>query len=146
MPSPEVMIMMLRNVAAALNQANYTENYAVLHGLMTPGVQDRVSVSQLSRSFAGLRKQQIDLSPAFVLQPQLSEPAAISPRGELRLVGNFPTRPMQINFAVSWLPIDNRWLIETMAFSVAPAPQPATPQPAAAQTVGTGATPPAAQR
>jgi hypothetical protein len=121
-PSADVLVMMVRATLAGVNQANFTENYSVLHGMTTPGLQTRVTPAQFGKAFGSLRKQNLDLSPALVLQPQFSAPPSVSPQGVLRVAGFFPSRPLQINFAIDYLPIDGFWLIDGLSVSAMQVP------------------------
>jgi hypothetical protein len=108
-------------VLATVNQANFTENYSVLHDMTTPALQARVSAAQFGRAFADLRKQNLDLSPALVLSPQFTAPPSLTPQGVLKLTGSFPSRPLQIDFAIDFRPVDGFWLIDTLSVSAVPA-------------------------
>lgn len=158
MPSQDAIIMMVRAALTALNQANFTENYSVLRGMMTPALQARASADQLSKAFAELRKQNLDLSPSLVLMPQFSENPTLAPGHTLKVAGIFPSKPLQINFALEYLPIDGYWMLDSMSVSApradmpvamvapkatpapthvasrepAPAPAPSAPRPAGA--------------
>ena len=114
-PSPEVLALLLRNALAAVNQANFTENYSVLLGMMTPAQQTRLNESQLARAFAGLRRQSLDLSPALVISPQFVTAPSLTPEHVLRLKGFFPSRPLQIDFAVDYRAVDGYWLIDDLS-------------------------------
>ena len=57
MPAPDVLVMMVRSTLVAVNQANFTGNYSVLRGLMTPALQARASAAQFAKAFANLREQ-----------------------------------------------------------------------------------------
>ncbi|HZL32060.1 MAG TPA: SPOR domain-containing protein [Pseudolabrys sp.] len=140
MPPNDVLVMMVRAALSALNQANFTENYSVLRGMMTPGLQVRASAAQLAKAFADLRSQNLDLSPSLVLMPQLTENPTLAPGGLLKVAGIFPSKPLQIKFALEYLPIDGFWMIDSMTVSapradtpvamVAPKPPPAVTPPA----------------
>ena len=117
MPPPDVLLMMVRGVLAGVNQANFTDNYSVLHAMTTPDLQARVTVTQFGRAFSDLRKQNLDLSPAFVLSPQFTVTPSVTPQGILRLAGNFPSRPLQINFTIDYRPVDGFWLIDALSVS-----------------------------
>lgn len=114
-PSAEVLVMMVRGALAAVNQANFTENYSVLHGMTTPALQVRVTTTQLRRAFAGLRQQNIDLSPMLVMAPRFTAAPALTPQGVLRISGVFPSRPLQVNFAIDYRPVDGFWLIDALS-------------------------------
>ena len=128
-PAPEVLLMLVRTTLVALNQANFTGNYTVLHGLGSPQLQARNSPADLGNAFAGLRAQNIDLSPVLVLTPQLTEQPGFTRDGALRLVGFFPSKPLQIQFVMNFLPVGDRWRIDGLSVSALAAP-PAAPAPA----------------
>ncbi len=129
-PPPEVLLMLVRTTLVALNQANFTGNYTVLHGLGSPQLQAKNTAADLGNAFAGLRAQNIDLSPVLVLTPQLTEKAGFTLEGALRLVGFFPSKPLQIQFVMNFLPVADRWRIDGLSVSAVPAPQAAAPAPA----------------
>lgn len=117
MPPPEVLVTMVRSALTSVNQANFTENYSVLRGMTTPTLQARASAAQLSKAFAHLREQNLDLSPALVVPPQFSAQPTLSPEGALKMTGIFPSRPLQINFTIEYLPIDGFWMIDSLSVS-----------------------------
>lgn len=140
-PPPEVLLMLVRTTLVALNQANFTGNYTVLHALGTPALQQRNSPADLGQAFAGLRQQNIDLSPTLVLTPQLTEGPVIASDSSLRFKGYFPSQPLQINFAMAFQPVAGRWRVEGLSVAAVPtAGAAAQPAPAAA----TGESPDAA--
>ena len=112
--------MMVRGALAGVSQANFTENYSVLHGMTTPTLQARVSAAQFGAAFASLRKQKLDLSPILVLLPQFTVAPAVTPQGVLKLVGFFPSRPLQINFDIDYRPMDGFWMIDSLSVSAVP--------------------------
>lgn len=124
MPPHDVIVMMVRAALSALNQANFTENYSVLRGMMTPALQTRASADQLAKAFAQLRKQDLDLSPSLVLMPRFDPNPTLTSGHVLKVVGNFPSTPLRIDFAVEYLPIDGFWMIDTISVS---APRADTP-------------------
>jgi len=109
-PPPEVLLVFLRTSLLALDHANKVNDHGVLRALGAPELQ-KVSPEQLGQLFAGLRTGNIDLSPVAVITPQVREPPQITPRGLLRLVGYFPTQPLQVQFEILFQPIDGRWRI-----------------------------------
>jgi hypothetical protein len=129
MPAPAVLLLLVRTTLVALNQANFTGNYTVLHALATPALQAKVSPVQLGIAFTELREKHLDLSPVLLISPQLSEPPELAPDGALRLAGVFNTAPEQISFAAIFRPVGGVWRIE--ALSVQAVTVPAAPQPAA---------------
>lgn len=124
MPAADVLVMMVRAALTAVNQANFTENYSVLRGMTTPALQTRLSAEQLGRAFVDLRKQNLDLSPALVLAPEFTEMPRLTSAGALMLKGIFPSRPLRINFAIEYLPIDGFWMIDQFSVSASRADAP----------------------
>ncbi len=141
MPQPEVLLIMVRTALVALDHANKTNNYSVLHALGGPMMRQNPP-ERLSEMFAGIRNSRADLQPVLVMTPQITESPAISPQGLLTLVGHFPTQPLQIRFQVGYQPVSGTWRLAglnvgLMQVTAAVAPQ----QPAA--TAPAAKTPPA---
>ncbi len=134
--------MLVRTTIAALNQANFTANYTVLHGLGTPGLQAKNTPEALGNAFANMRQQGFDLSPALVLTPQLTDGPEMLAGGALKFGGFFPSAPHRIKFAMIFMPVDGRWRIDALSVELARAAEGAatgslpaaasTPPPAAA--------------
>lgn len=100
--------MLIKGSLIALNQANQTGNYSVLHALGSDNLRARSNPQTLAQSFAAFRQRNVDLSPAIFLDPQLTRPAAIE-GGRLHLVGAFPTQPFRITFDFWFEPSQGQW-------------------------------------
>jgi hypothetical protein len=109
-PPPEVLLVLLRTSLLALDHANKANDYAVLRALGAPELQ-KFTPEQLGQMFAGLRKANIDLSPVAVVTPQVLEPPQITSQGLLKMLGYFPTRPLQIQFEVLFQPVGGQWRV-----------------------------------
>ncbi|HEX3217276.1 MAG TPA: hypothetical protein VHR67_10470, partial [Aestuariivirgaceae bacterium] len=68
------------------------------------------------------------LMPIIFVAPKPTQPPQIDNRGLLRLVGYFPTQPLQVNFDLAYQLAGAEWKL--YAISVAPVPA----QPAVAET------------
>jgi hypothetical protein len=134
-PPAEVLLVLIRTTLIALNQAVQTGNFTVLRDLGAPSFQASTP-TQLGLAFADLRNRNIDLSPVVVVTPEVSETPSISPDNILRLVGQFPTSPLQIRFQLLFQPVNGQWRLYGLAVDTPPAPQastePAPPAPAPA--------------
>jgi hypothetical protein len=119
-PPAEVLLVLLRTSLLALDHANKANDYRVLRALGAPELQ-KFSTEQLSRMFSGLRAANIDLSPVAVITPQVLEPPRITPQGLLKLLGYFPTQPLQIQFEILFQPVDGHWRVFGLTVRVAPA-------------------------
>ena len=120
LPSPEALLVMVRSGLIALDQANKTGNYTVLHGIGGPQLQQS-NPARLGDMFASLRQSGVDLQPVLVLTPQITQSPAISPQGLLMLVGFFPSRPLQIKFEVAYQPVAGYWKLAGLNVSLVPA-------------------------
>lgn len=108
MPPPEAMIILIRASLVALNQANATNNYAVLSALGSPNFRSGNPPQRLAQVFGSFRSNNVDLTPVVFVTPQLSQAPALV-NGRMRLVGHFPTRPMQINYDLQFEPSGGVW-------------------------------------
>lgn len=131
-PQPEVLLVLIRTTLVALNQAVHTGNFTVLRDLGAPNFQAANSPAQLGVIFADLRNRNIDLSPVVVVTPEVSEPPQITQEHMLRLVGYFPTSPLQIQFQMLFQPVNGQWRLFGMAVNTAVPP--AAPAAAKAAT------------
>jgi hypothetical protein len=74
----------------------------------------------LTAIFANLRAGGINLNPALMMMPQLLKKPEMTARGQLHLVGNFPTQPLQIRFDLLFLQLDGIWRIDGISVSAGP--------------------------
>lgn len=109
MPDDFKINLLIRTTIVAVNQANKTGNYAVLHELGAPGFQAANTPAQLADTFEKQRKSKFDLSPILFFNPKLVEKPHIDPSGMLRLTGFFETRPQQVNFDLVFEYVDGDW-------------------------------------
>src|SRR5262245_41295194 len=123
-------LMLIRNALTLVNHANLTGNYTVLRDLAGEDFRRRQTAADLAATFANLRKQKLDLSPILVIDPQLTRPPSEIAPGRLQLVGQFPTRPQAVQFALGFVRVDGGWMIDDISLRVAPA-QPPPPRRAA---------------
>jgi hypothetical protein len=131
-----VLLVLIRTTLVALNQAVYTGNFTVLRDLGSPAFQAANSPAQLGVIFASLRNRNIDLSPVVAVTPEVSEPPQITQDQMLRLVGYFPTKPLQVQFQLLFQPVNGQWrlfgmAVDAVAAPVAAAAAPPEPSPAA---------------
>ena len=53
------------------------------------------------------------------MTPELSQPPQITAEGRLRLVGLFPTHPLQIQFEIWFEPVQRQWRLSGLAVNTA---------------------------
>jgi hypothetical protein len=131
------VLILIRSALLALDQANKTGNYTVLRDLGAPGFQVNTA-ARLGEIFAKQRGDNLDLSGVAVIDPQLNLLPQIEANGMMRMAGFFPSVPSQVNFELSFAPVNGQWRLFGISVSigqsgpVAPEP-PAPPPPPAAQ-------------
>ncbi len=72
----------------------------------------------LAEAFAGYRRMNVALGPAVLFEPHLAAPAAVATDGTLRLKGYMPTRPLRINFDLTFRAVAGSWRL--IAVAIAP--------------------------
>jgi hypothetical protein len=121
--SVEQTLYLIRSTLMALNDANRTGNYTVLRDLAAPGFQAGNTAADLAQSFADLRHRKVELSAVALAAPQLSTAPYIDPDKRLRLIGFFPTRPLQINFDLMFQDVNGQWRLFGISVATPPAPE-----------------------
>jgi hypothetical protein len=133
------VLMLVRSALIAVDQANKTGNYTVLHDLGAPGFQAANNAAKLGDIFAKLRNDKVDLSGVAAIEPQLSLLPQIEGNGMMHMAGFFPSVPSQVNFELIYAPVEGQWRLFGVSVSVgqsAPA-APAPPPPADAKPAPT---------
>ncbi|MBT3069631.1 hypothetical protein KKP04_01935 [Rhodomicrobium sp. Az07] len=105
------LAMLIKSTIIALQHANQTGNYSVLRDLGTPLFRERFDQVKLSAIFSGLRGRGVNLSPILVLSPNLTRQPELKDK-QLRLMGNFPTQPLQIKYELVFQQIDSVWRVD----------------------------------
>jgi hypothetical protein len=132
------VLILVRSTLLAVDQANKTGNYTVLRDIGAPGFQSN-SAARLGEIFAKLRNDNLDLSGVAVIDPQLNLLPQIEANGLMHMAGFFPSVPTQVNFDLSFAPVNGQWRLFGISVGVGSS-APTPPDPAAA------AAPPVAQK
>lgn len=136
------VLILIRSTLLAVDQANKTGNYTVLRDLGAPGFQVN-SAARLGEIFAKLRNDNLDLSGVAVIDPQLNLLPQIEANGLMHMAGFFPSVPSQVNFDLSFAPVNGQWRLFGVSVGVgssAPvAPPPPEPPVAQKQPAPNGA-------
>ncbi len=109
----------------AIDHANRTGNYSVLRDLASPSFRDANDAARLAGIFAKLRARDIGLRRVVLASPVYAEPPKILDNGLYQVKGNFPFRPVGINFHLLFQHTDSGW--QLFGVSIAPAEMPAPP-------------------
>jgi hypothetical protein len=130
--SAEQALYLIRSTLLTLNDANRSGNYSVLHDLAAPEFQAKNTAADLALGFTDLRRRNFDLFSVALAAPQLSTPPYLDPNKMLRLTGFFPTRPLQINFDLTFQNVGNQWRPFGISVATPQAPAETAAAPAAA--------------
>lgn len=124
------VLMLVRSTLLALDHANKTGNYTVLRDIGAPGFQSN-SAARLGDIFAKLRNDNLDLSGVAVIDPQLNLLPQIEANGMMHMAGFFPSVPAQVNFDLSFAPVNGQWRLFGISVSIGQsgpvAPEPPSP-------------------
>jgi len=121
----------------------------VLRDVGAPGFQSNTA-ARLGEIFAKLRSDNLDLSGVAVIDPQLNLLPQIEASGLMHMAGFFPSVPTQVNFELSFAPVNGQWRLFGISVSLgqsAPvAPEPPSPLAAQKEPAANGAKQPAAAK
>ncbi len=121
------VIILVRSALLALDQANKTGNYTVLRDLGAPAFQVNTA-ARLAEIFVAQRRDNVDLSGVAVIDPQLSLLPQIEANGMMRMAGFFPSVPTQVNFELTYAPVNGQWRLFGISVNLgSSAPVPPTP-------------------
>jgi hypothetical protein len=126
-PDYTLQVMLTRNTLALVNHGNLTGNYTVLRDLASDRLRRTNTASDLAATFANLRHQKLDLSPVLVVEPQFTQPPREIAAGRLLLVGQFPTQPRAVRFALVFQQTAEGWLIDEISIDVSAPPNASIP-------------------
>lgn len=126
------VIMLVRSALLALDHANKTGNYTVLRDLGAPAFQVNTA-ARLAEIFVAQRRDNVDLSGVAVIDPQLSLLPQIEANGMMRMAGFFPSVPTQVNFELTYAPVNGQWRLFGISVNLgSSAPVPPAPPAGAA--------------
>jgi hypothetical protein len=124
LPSQNGQLILIRGALAAFDHANRTNNYTVLNALGSPSFRAGNLPEQLAKTFEPFRANKINLGSVMFLNPTLTQAPTIT-NGRLRMVGTFPSTPLQIGFDLVFEPSDGQWKMLTFTVSLIPVRAPA---------------------
>lgn len=113
-------VMMVRYALIALDQANKSNNYAVLRDLGTPNFREGNPTARLAELFAAHRQVGLNLASAVVVEPTWTVPPARDTTGLLRLNGTFTAPSGQTRFDIVMQAVGSGWQLAGIAVSAQP--------------------------
>jgi len=145
---------LLRSTLIAINQANLTGDYSVLHAIIEPERGRVLSREALAEILKPWREPSRDFGFAAIADAELRHPPSLDSEGRLNLVGTVPTPSFTLAFDLGFVRSDGRWKLVrfvlgdgTLSTTSELPPSSSAPAPAAAtQTAATGAPSPGVRR
>jgi hypothetical protein len=122
------VLILIRSTLLALDHANKTGNYTVLHDLGSPAFQNNTA-ARLAEIFAAERQGNLDFSGIAVIDPQLTLLPQIEANGMMHMAGFFPSVSTQVNFELAYAPVDRQWRLFDLSVSLGPAAPVPPPSP-----------------
>ena len=113
-------IFLVRTTLLALNDANRTGNYTVLRDLASPAFRERNSAADLAITFAQLRRGNLDLAVAALLEPVMAGAPVLDAGRRLHLKGEFATRPNRLVFELVYEDVRGRWQLQDFSLATRP--------------------------
>lgn len=107
LPTPLVEEVMVKTSLLALNDANLTGNYDVMHARMAKAFREKFrpdTLKQAFRTFAGKHIDIIAVKPIVATRQ-----AAIGSNGSLMLRGYFDTTPSRLNYELDFAISEGEW-------------------------------------
>jgi len=128
-PTAESTLVLIRSTLLRLDDALKTGNYTVLRDLGAPSFREANTAGRLHEIFGNLSAQRIDMSTVAILAPKLPQPPTVDQNGRLRISGNFPGDPVQLNFDLAFEAVAHRWRLFGISVNLAKS---GDPEPSAA--------------
>lgn len=114
-PDDNTLARLVWTTLIAVDNANRTGRYAVLHNLGTAGFQQRNSVADLYRLFSPLRENRVDVGRTVLSSPVYYQPPSIMADGSLRLRGGFDFRPKSVRFDLIYEIENGGWQLSAIS-------------------------------
>lgn len=123
LPPEAIDYILVQSTLQALNDANLTNSYSVIHGMGSQAMRLASTPAQLGDNFRAFRDAKIDIGAIALVTPRWKEAPSLDKQGVLRLVGYMPTQPMQVAFNLQYQRENDRWRLSAIAVGLEPAAQ-----------------------
>jgi hypothetical protein len=121
-PNAQFLLALVRSVMIAIDNGMTTGNFTVLRDLGTPRFSSLNTPTDLGVAFKGLMDRNVSFKATAVTTPTLTVAPFIDANNALVLEGKFPTRPLEIQFQLSFQVFQRQWRLSTLNVNTAQAP------------------------
>lgn len=125
-PPLETLVILVRSTISAMNHANISDNYSVLHALGSPDFQANNPPDRLRDIFTAFRSNHIDVAPILLIEPELAGSGMSADGRGLRIAGHFPSRPLQVDFDLTFERSAHGWVVQGIEVHLNPVPSDAS--------------------
>lgn len=108
MPNAQYQETLVKTYLLTLNDADLTDNFAVLHDKLAKPFREQFTPEQLRNSFKALVDGKMDWGFIVALPPVINQ-AAIDEHGTLLLHGYFDTKPSRLNYELDFAMSEGQW-------------------------------------
>jgi len=108
-PSDDDQDVMIRSTLMTFNDANMTNNYAVLFGKASKQFQSQITQEKMQTAFEAFRKNELFFEDVVTADYESYDKAKIDEEGALVLAGAFKTDDMQVKYRLRYVQNNKVW-------------------------------------
>jgi hypothetical protein len=108
-PDDDEQDVLIRTTLLTFNDANMTNNYAVMLARSSKQFQSQFTVDKMAASFEVFRKNKLFFAEVATADYDSSEKATIDKEGALVLIGVFKTDDLQVKYNLRFVQNDGAW-------------------------------------
>jgi len=108
-PSDDDQDIMIRSTLMTFNDANMTNNYAVLYAKASKQFQAQITQEKMQSAFEAFRKNELFFEDVVTADYDSYEKATIDGEGALVLAGVFKTDDMQVKYRIRYVQNNKVW-------------------------------------
>jgi len=108
-PSDDDQDIMIRSTLMTFNDANMTNNYAVLYAKASKQFQAQITQEKMQSAFEAFRKNELFFEDVVTADYASYEKATIDCEGALVLAGVFKTDDMQVKYRIRYVQNNKVW-------------------------------------
>ena len=108
-PDDDAQDVLLRSTLLTFNDANMTNNYAVMYARSSQQFQAQFTPDKMAAAFEIFRKNKLFFEEVATADYDSSEKATIDKEGALVLVGVFKTDELQVKYNLRFVQNDRAW-------------------------------------
>ena len=108
-PAPEMQEVLIKASLMSFNDANVTENYAVLHAKLSKPFRDQFTPEKLKQTFKPFADAHVDFAVVVAKPPVPTDAVQIDDDGRLVLRGYFDTQPSRVHYDLAFILSEGEW-------------------------------------